>query len=111
MWFKNLVVHRLPTDSAIKGDALERKLAQAPLQPCSGLQMETSGWTCPHEEGLFLYQQNRQWLLALETLVGAKGASSAGELQRYQQAWDAAADRTPHGQPIELRAEDFPPAP
>lgn len=51
----------------------------------------------------------RQWLLALETLVGEKGASSAGELQRYQQAWDAAADRTPHGQPIELRPEDFPP--
>jgi nitrile hydratase accessory protein len=50
----------------------------------------------------------RQWLLALETLVGAKGASSEGELQRYQQAWDRAAERTPHGQPIELRPEDFP---
>jgi nitrile hydratase accessory protein len=50
----------------------------------------------------------RQWLLALETLVGAKGASSEGELQRYQQAWDHAAGRTPHGQPIELRPEDFP---
>ena len=49
----------------------------------------------------------RHWLAALETLVAAKGASTAGELARYHQAWDHAADRTPHGQPIELRAQDF----
>ena len=49
----------------------------------------------------------RHWLAALEGLVAAKGASSAAELARYQQAWDHAADRTPHGQPIELRDEDF----
>lgn len=49
----------------------------------------------------------RQWLGALEDMVAAKGASSPAELQRYQQAWDHAADRTPHGQPIELRPGDF----
>ena len=47
------------------------------------------------------------WLAALEALVAAKGASSADELTRYRDAWDRAADRTPHGQAIELRAEDF----
>lgn len=47
------------------------------------------------------------WLTALETLVARKGVSSAGELQRYQQAWDHAADRTPHGQPIVLTPADF----
>jgi nitrile hydratase accessory protein len=47
------------------------------------------------------------WLAALEALVEAKGASSAAELQRFQSAWDHAADRTPHGRPIELRVEDF----
>jgi nitrile hydratase accessory protein len=47
------------------------------------------------------------WLAALEALVTAKGASSADELARYRNAWDHAADRTPHGQPIELRPEDF----
>ena len=52
----------------------------------------------------------RQWLEALEQLVAEKGASSLAELLRYQQAWDHAADRTPHGQPIELRPSDFPPA-
>ncbi len=47
------------------------------------------------------------WLAALEDIVAAKGASSATELQRYASAWDQAAERTPHGQPIELRAADF----
>jgi nitrile hydratase accessory protein len=47
------------------------------------------------------------WLSALEQLVAAKGATSVGELSQYQQAWDRAADRTPHGQAIELRAGDF----
>jgi len=49
----------------------------------------------------------RHWLAALESLVAAKGASSSAELTRYQDAWDRAADRTPHGQPIELRENDF----
>lgn len=50
----------------------------------------------------------RHWLAALEHLVAHKGASSGDELERYRHAWDHAADRTPHGQPIELRGEDFP---
>jgi hypothetical protein len=37
-----------------------------------------------------------------------QGRELADELARYQHAWDHAADRTPHGQPIELRGEDFP---
>ncbi len=48
------------------------------------------------------------WLAALERLVAVKGASTPAELSCYQQAWDHAADRTPHGQPINLQAEDFP---
>jgi nitrile hydratase accessory protein len=51
----------------------------------------------------------RHWLAALERLVAAKGASSAAELARYRQAWESAARRTPHGQPIELAARDFDP--
>jgi nitrile hydratase accessory protein len=49
----------------------------------------------------------RQWLQTLEAMVARKGASSVAELQRYRAAWDHAADRTPHGQPITLRPEDF----
>lgn len=49
----------------------------------------------------------RHWLAALESLVASKGASSSEELATYVDAWDHAADRTPHGQPIELNASDF----
>jgi nitrile hydratase accessory protein len=44
------------------------------------------------------------WLRALETLVARKGAASIDELTRYQRAWADAAERTPHGSPIELRS-------
>ena len=47
------------------------------------------------------------WLATLERLVAAKGLTSAATLHRYRDAWDHAADRTPHGAPIELRPEDF----
>ena len=47
------------------------------------------------------------WLATLEGLVATKGVTSTETLHRYRDAWDHAADRTPHGQPIELRSEDF----
>jgi len=49
----------------------------------------------------------RHWLAALERIVADKGVADVGTLARYRDAWDHAADRTPHGKPIELRAEDF----
>jgi len=49
----------------------------------------------------------QHWLAALERLVVAKGASSAAELARTRDAWDHAAERTPHGQPIELQPQDY----
>ena len=48
------------------------------------------------------------WLAALEALVASKGAAQAAELARYVQAWDHAADRTPHGQAIALQPGDLP---
>jgi len=51
----------------------------------------------------------RHWLAALERLVAEKGIADMASLARYRDAWDHAADRTPHGQPIELKAEDFEP--
>ena len=49
----------------------------------------------------------RHWLATLEKLVAQKGVTSMDMLHRYRDAWDHAADRTPHGKPIELRPEDF----
>jgi nitrile hydratase accessory protein len=49
----------------------------------------------------------RHWLATLERLVAAKGVASTDMLDRYREAWDHAADRTPHGSPIVLQPEDF----
>ena len=49
----------------------------------------------------------RHWLAALERIVAEKGVADAKALDRYYDAWDHAADRTPHGEPIELQPGDF----
>ncbi|MGY3452734.1 nitrile hydratase accessory protein [Bradyrhizobium sp. USDA 4353] len=49
----------------------------------------------------------RHWLATLERLVAEKGVTNSATLARYRDAWDHAADRTPHGKPIELQPEDF----
>ncbi|MGE0747364.1 MAG: nitrile hydratase accessory protein [Rhodospirillales bacterium] len=49
----------------------------------------------------------RHWLAALERIVALKGATDPATLARYRDAWDHAADRTPHGDPIVLTAADF----
>jgi nitrile hydratase accessory protein len=49
----------------------------------------------------------RHWLAALERLVAEKGVTDAASLARTGAAWDRAAARTPHGEPIVLRPDDF----
>jgi nitrile hydratase accessory protein len=49
----------------------------------------------------------QHWLATLEHLVAAKGVTTPETLHRYRDAWDHAADRTPHGKPIELMPADF----
>ena len=49
----------------------------------------------------------RHWLSALERMLTAKNVTTPEVLARYQEAWDAAAERTPHGLPIELSSDDF----
>jgi nitrile hydratase accessory protein len=52
----------------------------------------------------------RHWLATLEKLVSAKGVAGSEIQHRYRDAWDHAAERTPHGSPIILRSEDFAPS-
>jgi nitrile hydratase accessory protein len=47
------------------------------------------------------------WLATLERMVAEKGATSKQALSKHFQAWERAMQRTPHGKPIELRAQDF----
>jgi len=45
---------------------------------------------------------SRHWLDALERLVREKGLGDRAQLHALEDAWARAAERTPHGQPIEL---------
>jgi nitrile hydratase accessory protein len=47
------------------------------------------------------------WLATLENLIAEKGVTTRETLHGYRDAWDHAAHRTPHGQPIELTPGDF----
>ena len=47
------------------------------------------------------------WLATLERMMAEKAVVSAADLATYRHAWEHAASRTPHGQPIELQAGDF----
>ena len=49
----------------------------------------------------------RHWLAALEHVLCEKGLVSDGDLAHYRTAWARAASRTPHGEPIDLTANDF----
>lgn len=49
----------------------------------------------------------RHWLATLERMVAEKGVTGPEALADYRDAWARAAHRTPHGMPIELKAEDF----
>ncbi|HET6550632.1 MAG TPA: nitrile hydratase accessory protein [Solirubrobacter sp.] len=49
----------------------------------------------------------RCWLRALERLVTERGLATPGQLEHYRTAWERAAERTPHGTPIELAPGDF----
>ena len=47
------------------------------------------------------------WLATLERILTENGVVERGVLARTRDAWQRACSRTPHGTPIELRAEDF----
>ena len=50
------------------------------------------------------------WMDTLEGLVLAKQVGTSAQLHDLEHAWEAAAARTPHGQPIELKAQDYSPS-
>jgi nitrile hydratase accessory protein len=51
------------------------------------------------DDGTHYYEH---WLAALEKLVAMKKLIPGDELERRVDEWDAAAQATPHGKPIEL---------
>jgi recombination associated protein RdgC len=65
MWFKNLVVYRLPADWSISAAELEEQLSTRPLQPCSPVESLSRGWVAPANNGRLVHTVNMQHLIAL----------------------------------------------
>ncbi|HEY7641823.1 MAG TPA: recombination-associated protein RdgC [Steroidobacteraceae bacterium] len=65
MWFKNLVVYRLPADWPVAAAELEEKLAQRPLQPCGAFDMLSRGWVHAGPTQRFVHTTHGQHLIAL----------------------------------------------
>lgn len=64
MWFKNIFIFRIDTETAINADTLNEKLALKPLLPCSGLDKQSRGWGPCHADKL-VHGANKQMLFAL----------------------------------------------
>ena len=65
MWFKNLQLYRLPRGWQMAAGTLEEKLAQRPLAPCTGLNLQTRGWVAPAENAALVYAQEKHLLIAM----------------------------------------------
>ena len=65
MWFKNIFIYRLPDNCAITAAALEEKLAQKPLLPCTGLDKQSRGWISCRGDDRLVYASHQNLLFAL----------------------------------------------
>lgn len=65
MWFKNLIVYRLPADWSVSAAEIEELLSKFTLQPCGALEMVSRGWVPPTPGGRLLHTVNQQHLIAL----------------------------------------------
>lgn len=67
MWFKNLQIFRMTSPWTISPDELDEMLSKQAFQPCSSMDMQTSGWAPPREKGGMVHTVNRQMLLRFAT--------------------------------------------
>jgi len=65
MWFRNLVVYRLPSPWRMDVETFEQSLARRPLAPCGAIERESRGWLVPRRGGALLHMVGGQWLLRL----------------------------------------------
>lgn len=65
MWFKNIFIYRLPADCNLTAATLQEKLAEKPLQPCSGLDKQSRGWVSCRNDDRLVHAANGQILFAL----------------------------------------------
>lgn len=92
MWFKNLVVYRLPAALKLDTAALEEKLATLTMQPCGNMDRETLGWVSPRGDDRLLHVLNQQVLIVLgqegkllpSSVVNQFAEEKAAEIEEQQ---------------------------
>jgi len=67
MWFKNLLIYRLPAPWAMTSEQLEELLAEQAFTSGSSQEMQTQGWAPPRENGGLVYGLGNNLLLNLRT--------------------------------------------
>ncbi len=67
MWFRNLVVYRLPAGWSMSAGQLEEALAGDRLRPCGPFDMTTRGWVEAAPDGRLVYALAGHYLIALGT--------------------------------------------
>jgi recombination associated protein RdgC len=69
IWFKNLVVYRLPVDWSLSAAELETKLSSRVLRECGSLEMFNRGWMAPAgavaDDQRLVQTANQQLLISL----------------------------------------------
>ncbi len=65
MWFRNLVLYRLPSGWSLSAAQLEEKLQARPLQPCGALELVSRGWVAPAADGRLVHALHPHYLIAL----------------------------------------------
>jgi recombination associated protein RdgC len=99
MWFKNLIIYRLPADWSVSAAELEEHLSKRPLQPCGPFDMFSRGWVAPAATGRLLHTVNQQHLIAL----GVDQKLLPASIIRQVAAERAAAQATEQGFPVGRR--------
>lgn len=65
MWFRNLIIFRLPAPWAVTAAALEERLARRVLRPCGAGERESRGWLEARTARGLVHQIGGHWLLCL----------------------------------------------
>jgi recombination associated protein RdgC len=65
MWFKNLIIYRLPDNWSLSAAELEDQLSRRTLQPCGAFDMQSRGWVHASVAQRYVHTTNGQHLIAL----------------------------------------------
>jgi len=86
MWFKNLQVYRVASSWAITTAELEKTLATQAFQPCTAIDMISTGWISPRDNGQLVHSVGRQMLIRLATEKKLLPASVINQVSKERAA-------------------------